>query len=284
MSTVETRATLYSTALQRCLDAFRQLDEDDWRMGRRGDKWTARDYLAHLATNQEAEITPVTAQNLAGQEVDIPGLRSRADIDSFNESHVEEVRDVSTEELLDRMQAAFQAHIDMLSGLKDEDLHKPGRNPGLAHPATIGQLFSMGYLHLALHYQHIRCFIRKRRRLPHWMELASPDETHEALSQSFALMPVFYWPERGGDMRAVYLFDMEGEGGGQWSVQIAEGQCSSSEGILDHTDVRFTCRPAHWIDLQTKELSPLWALLTRRLRIKGSFGLALKLDRLFAIS
>lgn len=284
MSTIETRATYYSTALERCLDAIRQLDEDDWRMGHRGDKWTARDYLAHLVTNQEAEINTVTAQNLAGQEVDIPGLRSRADIDSFNESHVAEVRNVSTQELLSRLQAAFQAHIDMLSGLKEEDLHKPGGNPGLAHPATIGQLFSMGYLHLPLHYQHIRWFVRKRRRLPHWMELASPEETHEALSQSFDLMPVFYWPERRGDLRATYLFDLEGEGGGQWTLQIGEGHCRSSEGLLHHANVRFTTRPAHWLDLQTKELGSLRALLTRRLRIKGNFRLALKLDRLFQIS
>ena len=284
MSTIETRATLYSTALQRCLDAFHQLDEDDWRMGHRGDRWTARGYLAHLVTNQEAEINIVTAQNLAGQEVDIPGLRSRTDIDSFNESHVAEVRSVSTQELLNRLQAAFQAHIDMLKGLKEEDLPKPARNPGLGHPATIGQLFGMGYLHLPLHYQHIRWFVHKRRRLPHWMELASPEETHEALSQSFDLMPLFYWPERGGDLRATYLFDLEGEGGGQWTVQIAEGECRSAEGLLHHDDIRFTTRPAHWLDIQTKELTPPRALLTRRLRIKGDLRLALKLDRLLQIS
>ncbi len=284
MSTVQTRATLYSTALQRCLDAFHRLDEDDWRMGHRGDKWTARDYLAHLVTNQEAEMNVVAAQNLAGKEVDVPGLRSRADIDSFNESHVAEVQDVSTQELLRRLQSGFQAHIDMLKGLKEEELHKPGRNPGLAHPATIGQLFSMGYLHLPLHYQHIRWFIRKRRRLPHWMELTPPEETHEALSQSFDLMPLFFWPERGGDLRATYLFDLEGEGGGQWTIQIVEGRCHSSEGVLQHSDVRFTTTPAHWLDLQTKELGSLRALITRRLRIGGNRLLALKLDRLFQIS
>ncbi len=279
----ETRATLYSTALQRCLDGFKQIDEEGWSMGHRGDRWTARDYLAHLVTNQEMEINPATAQNLAGQEVDIPGLHSRADLNSFNLTHVEAVRDVSTQELVSRLRAAFQTHIDTLKGLSEEDLAKPGLIPSLGHEGTIGQLFSTGYLHLPLHYQHIRWFVRKRRRLPHWMELASPEETHEALNQTFNLMPLFYWPERGGDLQATYLFDLEGDGGGQWTLQIAGRQCRSSEGLLRHDDVRFTTRPAHWIDLQTKELSPLWALLTRRLRIKGSFGLALKLDRLFEI-
>ncbi len=283
-STKETRVACYSAALQRCMDAFSQLDDDDWQCRLRRIPWSAKDYLAHLVTNQEMEILPMTSQNIAGEPVDIPGLSSRTDINEYNQSCVDSVRDLSPQELLPRFQAAFQRHIDMLEGLSEEDLQRPGHNPGLGRPGTIAHMFSMGFLHLPLHYQDIRRIIRRRRRLPHWMELCSPEETHEALSQAFAIMPLFYWAERGGDLQATYLFDLEGEGGGQWTLAIAEGQCTAHEGAPATADIEFHTRPAYWIDLQTKELSPLWAVFTRRLRLRGKLALALRLEKLFQIS
>jgi hypothetical protein len=284
IATKEVVRSYYATALQRCLDIWSRLDDGDWRSRTAGSKWAARDYLAHLAISQEMEILPTTSNSIAGQAVDIPGLSSRLDINTFNQRGVDSVADLTPAELLERLQAAFQRHIQMLEGLIDEDLKRPAYNPGLRGRATIADLFSIGFLHLPLHYQDIRRAVRRRRRLPHWMDLASPEEVHEALSQAFAVMPLFYWPERGHDLRATYLFDLEGEGGGQWWVAIDRGECASGEGLPALADCRFRTRPAYWLDLQTKELNPLWALLSRRLRLGGKIGLALKLDKLFAIT
>jgi hypothetical protein len=283
-STKETVRSHYAAALQRCLDIWSKLDNGDWQSGTPGIKWAARDYLAHLVTNEETEILPTTSASIAGQAADIPGLASRLDIDTFNQTGVDSVADLTPAELLERFQAAFQSHIQMLEGLIDEDLKRPAYNPGLRREATIADLFSIGFLHLPLHYQDIRRAVRRRRRLPHWMELASPEEVHEALSQAFSIMPIFYWPERGGDLRATYLFDLEGEGGGQWWVAIDRGECTSGEGLPANADCHLRTRPAYWLDLQTKELNPLWAFLSRRLRLRGKLGLALKLNKLFAIT
>jgi hypothetical protein len=284
VSTKETVRSHYAAALQRCLDIWSKLDDGDWQGRTPGSKWSARDYLSHLVTNEEMEILPTTSASIAGQAADIPGLASRLDIDVFNQTGVDSVADLTPAELLERFRANFQSHIQMLEGLIDEDLKRPAYNPGLRSQSTIADLFSIGFLHLPLHYQDIRRAVRRRRRLPHWMELASPEEVHEALSQTFAIMPLFYWPERGGDLRATYLFDLEGEGGGQWWVAIDRGECTSGEGLPANADCRFRTRPAYWLDLQTKELNPLWALLSRRLRRGGKLGLALKLDKLFAIT
>ena len=284
VSTKETVRSHYAAALQRCLDIWSKLNDGDWQGRTPGSKWSARDYLAHLVNNEEKEILPTTSHSIAGEAVEIPGLASRLDIDAFNQAGVDSLADLTTAEVLERLRAAFQSHIQMLEGLIDEDLKRPAYNAGLRGEATIADLFSIGFLHLPVHYQDIRRAVRRSRRLPHWMELASPAEAHEALSQAFAIMPLFYWPEIGGDLRATYLFDLEGEGGGQWWVAIEGGECTSGEGLPAQTDCRFRTRPAYWMDLQTKELNPLWALLSRRLRIGGKMGLALKLDKLFAIT
>jgi hypothetical protein len=284
VSTKEAVRSHYATALQRCLDIWGKLDDADWQGRWPGCKWTARDYLAHLVTNEEMEILPTTSHSIAGEAVEIPGLASRLDIDAFNQAGVDSVADLTPAELLERLRAVFQSHIQLLEGLIDEDLKRPAWNPGLRGEPTIADLFSIGFLHLPVHYQDIRRAVRRTRKLPHWMDLASPAEVHEALSQAFAIMPTFYWPEKGGDLRATYLFDLEGDGGGQWWVAIDNGECTSGEGLPPQVDCRFRTRPAYWIDLQTKQLNPLWGLLSRRLRLGGKMGLALKLDKLFAIT
>jgi hypothetical protein len=284
VSTKETVRTHFASALQRCLDIWGQLNDADWQGRWSGCKWTARDYLAHLVTNQEMEILPTTSHSIAGEALDIPGLASRLDIDMFNQTGVDSVAELTPAELLERLKVAFQSQIQLLEGLIDEDLRRPAWNAGLRGEATIADLFRMGFLHLPVHYQDIRRAVRRTRRLPHWMDLTSPAEVNEALSQAFALMPMFYWPEKGGQLKASYLFDLEGQGGGQWWVAIDGGECTSGEGLPERTDCTFSTRPAYWMDLQTKELNPLWALLSRRLRLKGKMGLALKLDKLFAIT
>ena len=283
-SSKESRVASYQAALLRCLDAFSRLDDGDWQCRLRQLPWSARDYLAHLASNQETEILPMTSQNLAGKPVEIPGLAERTELNEFNERCLASVRGVSPQELLPRLQAAFQAHIDMLKGLSEEDLQRPAHTPSVGHSGTLAHMFTIGFLHLILHYQDIRRIIRRRRRLPHWMEVSPPDEIREALDQAFHIMPLFYWPERGGDLRATYFFDLVGEGGGQWHLVIAEGQCTAQEGVPAKADVEFRTEPAYWIDVQIKELNPLWAVFTRRLRIRGNRVLALKLEKLFQVS
>ena len=131
VSTKETVRSHYATALQRCLDIWGKLDDADWQGRWPGCKWTARDYLAHLVTNEEMEILPTTSHSIAGEAVVIPGLASRLDIDAFNQAGVDSVADLTPAELLERLRAVFQSHIQLLEGLIDEDLKRPAWNAGL---------------------------------------------------------------------------------------------------------------------------------------------------------
>jgi hypothetical protein len=282
----ETLRAYYGKALERCLEVFGQLDAEDWRQVAKPGAWTAREHLGHLVTSQEKEGTPGTVQSLAGQPVEIPGLEQPGDIDAFNARNLEAVRDLSPQELLARLRSAVEEHLRLLDGLSDDDLQKPASNPGLHGPCQIVTLFDMYILHLPLHYQDIRHCIRKRRSIPPWAELASPEEIHDSMDRTFRLMPLMYWPERGGDLRATYLFDLQGPGGGQWTLAIADRQATSYAGRPERADIEIRTTPALWIDLQTKAVNPLLALLRGRLRLKPlrRMGLLARLQRLFEIS
>lgn len=282
----ETLRAHYGGALERCLEVFGQLDAEDWRQVAKPGGWTARDYLGHLVTSQEVEGTPATVQSLAGRPVEITGLTQPGGIDAFNARNLETVRDISPQEMIARLRSAVEEHLRLLDGASEEDLQRPATNPGLRWPITVQTTFDMYYLHLPLHYQDIRHCIRKRRRIPHWAELASPEEIHDSIDRTFRLMPLMYWPERGGDLRATYLFDLQGPSGGQWTLEIAERRATSYPGRPERADIEIRTTPALWIDLQTKATNPLVAMLTGRLRLKPlrRAGLVARLERLFEIT
>ena len=272
--------------MQRCLDTWSQLEEEDWAVKDPKGPWTARDYLAHVATAQEKIGNVVTAQAIAGQPVDIPGFHGRDDIDEFNERNVDALRQLSHREVLSRVQAAFEAHFQMLEPLTEEDLQKPASTPGLGRPGTVEEIYNIRYLHLPLHYQDIRRIVRRRRRLTHWAKLVTPEETHDGLHRSFGSLALYYWPERGENLQANYLFNVRGEGGGLWTLAISDGQATARPGAPERPDVEIGLSPGDLLDLQNKELSTILAFVTRRLRIKPltKAPLAMRLKSLFEIT
>lgn len=277
----------YSAAVQRCVDMFRQLGMEDWRSSVGRGAWTAKDYLGHLVTSQEREQNLATSLSLASKPVEITGLSERTDIHEFNHRNLEEVRPLPVQEVIQRFRTAFEEHLRMLEPLTDADLAKPVQHPGLSGQPTLADLFTTGYGHLPVHYQDIRRCIRRRRSIPHWADLSPPEEMHDLLGRVFALLPSMYWPERGGDLHATYLFTFLGEGGGQWTIEIAGDRCLSRPGAPERRDIEVRVKPRDWLDLQTKALSPLRALLTRRLRLRASptkLGLMTRFEKLFEVS
>ncbi len=271
-------------ALQRALDAFDELSEEDWTASGQRGAWNAKDYLAHLVASQEHEGNPVAEQAVAGRRPTMEGFEGPHDINTYNARIIETVRHLAPDELLARLRTAHEALLGLLEGVSDADLARTVEHPGWFRPGTLAQVFNTGYLHLPLHYQDIRSCIRARRELPHWIEAASPEETHDLLARTFDYMPLTYWPERGGDLKAAILFHLTGEGGGEWTLEIAGPDCRSYEGRPERASMELKASPADWVDLTTKALNPIWGFLSRRIRIKGNILLSLKLERLFEVT
>ena len=87
-------------------------------------------------------------------------------------------------------------------------------------------------------------------------------------------------PERStrlGDTEATIEFELTGNPGGVYSVRIAGGQVRGSEGPAPEPDLRVQVDMETWRALNRGNMSAPEALLRRRLHLRGSFVLALKL-------
>jgi len=225
------------------------------------------------------ETLPETKQALAGEPVRIPGVEKREDLRGFRQKSMESVRDLSVSELIARMKSAFEEHIRILDGLAEPDLDKPAQSPTWDRAGTVRDLFSASYQFLARQYQEIRRVAKKK--MPHWIEAGTPDQARYFLDRTFHYMPLLLWRDRAADMQATYRFAMEGEGGGQWTIRIADGRADSADGGPESFDAEIRTKPELWMDLTMGDLSPPIAIMTRKVKLGGNAGLAMKLSTLF---
>ena len=170
----------------------------------------------------------------------------------------------------------------MLDGLSESDLDKPCAHPGWDREGAVLDLFVASYLHLPGHYQDIRRVAK--RKLPHWIEAGTPEEVNFHIGRILHYMPLIYWRSRGGDMKATYLFTMDGEGGGQWALHIDDGKAEAQDGAPESFDCEVRTKPELWIDLSNNDLNPMWAITTRKVQLGGNASLAMKLGTLFQVS
>jgi len=277
--TKEQIAQFYRQTLDRCLDAFSRLDEKEWEK-KASDHWTAREHLAHLATTHEEEGLRLTEQALAGEPANIPGFAKREDILAFRKKTLDGARNLPASELLPRVKTGFEEHLATLNGLSEADLDKPAMSPAWDRPGTVRDLFFASYLFLAGQYQEIRKVSKKK--VPHWIESGTPDQVNYHLSRTFHYMPLIFWSSRGADMTTTYQFTMDGEGGGQWNIQIADGKAESADGPAEPFDAEIKTKPEHWMDLSMGELNPVMAITMRKVKLGGNAALAMKLSSLFS--
>ncbi|TMB99873.1 MAG: hypothetical protein E6J42_02110 [Chloroflexi bacterium] len=268
----------YSQALDRCVEAFSRLDEKD--LGKKAsDEWTAKQHLAHLASTCEDEELPLTRQALAGEAPNVPGFERRDQQMTFREAGVRKLGDISTPELLQRFRSAFGEHLAMLESLSESDLDKPARSPAWDRSGTVRDFFFGAYLFLAGQYQEIRRVNKKK--LPHWIEASSPDMKHYHMDRIFHYMPLIFRSDKAEDMKATYQFTMEGEGGGQWHIRIADGKAEADDGPAEPHDSEIKTKPELWVDLSSGDLNPPMAIMTRKVKLGGNPALAMKLSHLF---
>jgi putative sterol carrier protein len=83
--------------------------------------------------------------------------------------------------------------------------------------------------------------------------------------------------ERLGHGAHVLEFTLEGEGGGVFAVRIADGVVSGSVGTPEHADLKIRLDVPTWRALNRGEMSAPEAFLRRRVHLKGSLVLAVKL-------
>lgn len=77
---------------------------------------------------------------------------------------------------------------------------------------------------------------------------------------------------------AVYVFDIEGDTGGTWTVDLTKDADFVTEGAVDDPQCTITMKESDFVSLWEGNLPGPQAFMMGKLKIKGDMGLAMKLQ------
>lgn len=103
----------------------------------------------------------------------------------------------------------------------------------------------------------------------------------DSVKASFDAMEGNFNSDKAAGMKAVYQWDITGEGGGKWHAEIADGKCAVKEGAHASPNITITVAAKDWLDIVNGKLDGQMAFMSGKLKVKGDMSLAMKLKTLF---
>ena len=107
-------------------------------------------------------------------------------------------------------------------------------------------------------------------------------ETQMTPDQIVDAMPNFLIPEKAGSTKATVQFDLSGEGAGKWWIKIHDGKAESGKGEApEPASLTMQADAGDWVKIMSGKMDGTAAFMQGKLKLKGDFGLAAKLQSLF---
>ncbi len=89
-------------------------------------------------------------------------------------------------------------------------------------------------------------------------------------------------PYQAKGVNARMQYSLSGDGGGEWTITIEDGQFKGVEaGSVEGPTLNIMMDAAQFIEMANGDLDGRKAFLTRKLKVKGNIGLAQKMQKFF---
>jgi putative sterol carrier protein len=106
-------------------------------------------------------------------------------------------------------------------------------------------------------------------------------DTAAAVKEIFDAMPTQINADAAKGMNSVIQFNLSGDGGGNYYVEIKDGTATVGEGTHASPNMTMTLAASDYVDMITGKLNGQMAFMSGKLKIAGDMGLAMKMQTLF---
>jgi putative sterol carrier protein len=97
----------------------------------------------------------------------------------------------------------------------------------------------------------------------------------------FSGMPASFNAGAAKGINATFQFEITGEGGGSWNVNVKDGTCQVAEGKHASPSVTLTMASETWLGIVNKQVNSIQAFMGGKLKLTGNMMLAQKIQDLF---
>lgn len=98
------------------------------------------------------------------------------------------------------------------------------------------------------------------------------------------LMPHYFRAAGADGLDFTCHLAFTGAGGGDWTLRVADRRCVVEPGAPDRADLAVRCNADTYLAVHRGERSPVWALLSGRIRLAGARRLFLHFPRMFPVA
>jgi putative sterol carrier protein len=153
--------------------------------------------------------------------------------------------------------------------------------------------FNKGQIRVSGDLAYARKFVEL---FPPWASFVLPDAPPETtptppapepapleptLADYVRAMPKGFRPDKAGGLRAVYHFRLTGDGGGDWTVTVADRNCTVAEGKVGSPSATIRMSGVDFVKLAQGALDTTRAYSQGKIKVSGDLGLATKIRDIF---
>ncbi len=261
---------------------FSGLNAADWeRPVKRGPhEWNLHETVAHLCGLSGAGLESIRS-TLRGENYVFAGLDDRYHFTAFNLRGIDEHLPLSIDDLCAEWLGILDQTADIAANLQPGQGELASAMPIYNRPVKIVEAISIIMFHAGLH--HSAQVAEPVGVPPLWTHL-SPEVRHRVIGRVMRALSLLYRFDLGGDLRAVFMFRVDGPGGGNWHVDVSPESTASDEGAVNHPSLVIHLREtAVFCRMFTGRVNLPYALLTGQLKLRGNLRLFPRFGSLFSV-
>lgn len=263
-------------------DFFSSLMTEDWERPVRGSskEWNLHETIAHLCALTGAGLESIRS-TLRGREYTFAGLNDRCHFNAYNRHGIDEHLSLPMKKLCREFLNILEEAAFIARTLQPEQAELASEMPIYNRPVKIVEAMGIIMFHAGLHHS---AQVAEPAGLPPLWKQLSPEIRHRVIGRVMRALSLLYRYDLGGDLRAIYAFQIDGLGGGNWHVDLSPESTTSAEGTTEHPSLVLHMRKTDiFCQLMTGRLNLPIALLTGQLKLRGDLRLFARFGSLFSV-
>jgi len=264
------------------VEFFGALNESNWDKPVKGSpkEWNLHEAIAHLCALNGDGLESIQ-HTLRGEPYTFVGLENRYKLNAFNRKGIDDHLHIPMKELFAEHLGILEEAAHIAGNLNPDQARLTARMPIYNRPVSIIEALSIINFHAGL--VHTAQVAEPAGVPPLWKQL-SPDVRHRLIGRMMRAFSLLYRLDIGGSLRATFAYRIDGDGGGEWYVNVSPDAPTSGEGVVERPDLLIHMRDTSvFCRMLTVRLNLPLALLRGEIKLRGDLRLFLRMSDLFSM-